>query len=104
MLKYTVNYFKEQNVPVRTIYNIVAKYRKHNLTSYLPKSDRRKNISDQQLQTLVKLVNNKVGVSQRHLARLFGVSQSTVSRHLNKRTSVRIYKRKSAPKYNNEDQ
>ena len=27
VLKHTVNYFKEQNVLVRIIYNIVAKYR-----------------------------------------------------------------------------
>ena len=70
VLKHTaVNYFKKQNVPVRTIYNIVAKYRKRNSTSYLPKGDRPKTISDQQLQTLVKLVNNKAGVSQCRLGR-----------------------------------
>ena len=43
-------------------------------------------------------------MSQRHLGHRFGVSLSTVSRHLKKRTSVRIYKRKSAPKYKNDDQ
>ena len=42
VLKHTVSYFKEENVPVRTIFNIVAKYRQHNLTSYLPKSARPK--------------------------------------------------------------
>ena len=42
VLKHTVNYFKKQNVPVRTIYNIVAKYRKRNSTSYLPKGGRPK--------------------------------------------------------------
>ena len=47
VLKHTVNYFKERNIPVRTIYNIVAKYRKRNSTSYLPKGGRRKRISDQ---------------------------------------------------------
>ena len=40
VLKHTVNYFKKQNVPVRTIYNIVAKYRKRNSISYLPKGPR----------------------------------------------------------------
>ena len=49
-------------------------------------------------------MNNKVGVSQRRLGRRFGVSQSTVSRHLKKQTSVRIHKGKLAPKYKNEDQ
>ena len=42
VLKHTVNYFKKLNIPVRTIYNIAAKYRKHNSTSYLTKSARPK--------------------------------------------------------------
>ena len=91
VLKHTVNYFKKQNISVRTIYNIVAKYRKRNSTSYLPKCDRPKKVSDQQLQTLVNLVDNKASVSQRRLDRLFGVSQSTISRNLKKRTSVKIH-------------
>ena len=41
-LKHIVNYFKKQNVPVRTIYNIVAKYRKRNSASYLPRGSRPK--------------------------------------------------------------
>ena len=45
-----------------------------------------------------------VGVSQRRLGRRFGVSESTISHHLKKQTSVRICKRRSAPKYTNEDQ
>ena len=49
-------------------------------------------------------MDNKAGVSQRRLDRQFGASQSTISRNLKKRISVRIYKRKSAPKYINEDQ
>ena len=53
-------------------------------------------IFDQQLQTL----NNKADVSKRR----FGLSQARISRHLKKQTSVRIQKRRSAPKYKNEDQ
>ena len=104
ILKHTVNYFKKQNVPVRTIYNIVAKYRQRNSTNYLPKDGRTKRISDQQLQTLVNLLDNKAGVSQCRLGRRFGVSQSKICRNLKKRTSIRIYKRRSASKYNNENQ
>ena len=66
---------------VRTIHNIVAKYRKRNSTSYLLKDDRPKKIFDQQLRTL----DNEVGVSQCRLARRFGLSQSTLSHHLKKR-------------------
>ena len=63
-----------------------------------------KKVSTQQLQTQDNLVYNKAGVSQHRLGRRFGVSQSTTSRHLKKQTSVRIHKRRSAPKYKNEDQ
>ena len=73
ILKHTVNYFKKQNILVRTIDNIVAKYRKHNSTSYLTKGPRPKNVSGQQLQTLVKLVNNRMSVSQSRLGRRFGL-------------------------------
>lgn len=69
----------------------------------MPKSGRPKKISNQQLKNLVQKVENKVGVSQRRLGRQFGVNQSTISRNLKKRASVRIYTRRSAPKYNNED-
>ena len=103
VLKHTINYFKKQNVPVRTIYNIVAKYRKRNSTSYLPRGDRLKKISDQQLQTLINLVDKKADMSQCRLGRRFDISQSTITRNLKKGTLVRIYKRRSAPKYKNED-
>ena len=53
---------------------------------------------------MVGLVDNKVGVSQHRLGRRFGVNQSAISRNLKKRTSVRVYKRRSAPKYISDDQ
>ena len=46
VLKHTVNDFKKQDVPVRTIYNIVAKYRKRNSTSSLLKGGPSKKNSD----------------------------------------------------------
>ena len=84
VLKHTVNHFKKENIPVRTIYNIITRYRKHNSTNYLPKTGRPKKISDQELKTLVRLIDNKVGVSQHRLGRRFGVNQSTISRNLKK--------------------
>ena len=63
-----------------------------------------KKISDQQPQTLINLVENKVGVSQCCLGRRFDVSHSTLSSNFEKRISVCIHKRKSEPKYNAEAQ
>ena len=94
VFKHIINDFKKQNVPVRTIYNIVAKYRKRNSTSDLLKGIRRKQTSNQQLQALANLVDNKAGVSQPRLPLQFALNQSTISRHLKKQTSVRIHKRR----------
>ena len=50
LVKHTAIYYgasvisKEQNVPVKTIYNIVAKYHKRNSISYLPKGGRSKKV------------------------------------------------------------
>ncbi|CAF0730696.1 unnamed protein product [Adineta steineri] len=103
-VKTTVNYFKKQNIPQTTIYNILRKYRQHGTTKYLPKSGRPCKISDKQLHRLVKSVNNRCGVSQRKLGRRFKVHYSTISRTLKKRTSIVFRKRRKAPKMDNEDQ
>ena len=71
---------------------------------FLSKSGRPPKISDKEVQSLVKTVNNKTGISQRRLGRQFGVHQSTISRTLKKRTSVKIFTRKKAPKYRDENQ
>ncbi|CAF2038450.1 unnamed protein product [Rotaria magnacalcarata] len=71
-VKTTVNYFKKQNIPQTTIYNILRKYRQHGTTKYLPKSGRPYKISDKQLDGLVQSVNNRCGLSQRKLGRRFG--------------------------------
>jgi transposase len=104
VMKLTAAHFKKEKVPERTIYNIISKYLKYNTTEFRPKNGRPRKISNQQLQSLVKSVQDRVGVSQRRLARRFNVSQSTISRNLKTRTSVRIYKRRSAPKYTSTDQ
>ena len=102
--KLTVFHFVKVGIPRSTIYRILTKYTEHGQTSFLPKSGRPNKISEKQLKTLVKLVDNKTGVSQRQLSRRFGVAQSTISRNLKKRTNVKILKRKNAPKYTNEEQ
>ena len=60
-----------------------------------------KQISDQELD---RLLDNKAGESQCHFGRRFTISQSTINRNLKNRTSIRIDKRRSPPKYNNENQ
>ena len=63
------------------------------------KSGRSPKISDKEVQSL-----DKTGISQHRLGRQFGVHQSTISRILKKRTSVKIFTRRKAPKYRDENQ
>ena len=56
------------------------------------------------MNTFVKSVNNRCGLSQRKLGRRFREHQSTVSRTIQQRTSVIIRKRKKAPKIDSEEQ
>lgn len=104
VLKTTVNYFESQGIPRRTIYNIMKKYTTHLTTDFLPRSGRPSKISSKRLKSLIHAVENKTGVSQRRLGRRFRVHQSTISRVLKTRTSVRVLKRQTAPKYSNDDQ
>lgn len=103
VLKTTVNYFESQGIPRRTIYNIMKKYTTHLTTDFFPRSGRPSKISSKLLKSLVQAVENKTGVSQRRLGRRFGVHQSTISRVLKIRTSVRVLKRQTAP-YSSYDQ
>ena len=82
----------------------MKKYNVHKTTTVLSKSGRPPKISDKEVQSLVKTVNNKTGISQCRLGRQFAVHQSTISRPLKKRTSVKIFTRRKAPKYRNENQ
>ena len=104
ILKTTVSHFLKQKIPRQTIYDILKKYNLHKTRTFLSKSGRPAKISDKEVQSLVKTVNNKTGISQRRLGRQFGEHQSTISRTLKKRTSVKIFTRRKAPKYRDEKQ
>ena len=97
--KITVCHFLEEGIPPQTIYNVLKRYDKRKATNFLPKFGRPSRLSNKDLQALVKSVNNKTGISQRRLARRCGVHQSTISLTLKNKTTVKIYTRKSTPKY-----
>ena len=102
--KITVCHFVKQGIPRRTIYDVLKCYDERKTTNFLPKSGRPLRLSNKDVQALVKSVNNKTGIKKRRRARRFGVYQSTISRTLTHKTTVKIYTRKSAPKYRNENQ
>ena len=68
------------------------------------RSGRPLKLSDKKLNDIVKCVNNRSGISQRKIGRCFHVHHSTISCHFQKRTSIRIRKRRTAPKMESEDQ
>lgn len=103
-VKTTVNYFKKQQVPERTIRYMLRKYLVHQTTDFLPRKGRPVKITDRQCDGLVKTINNKTGLSQRQMAKRYNVHQSTISRTLKRRTPIVIRKRKKAPKMDSKAQ
>lgn len=50
-----------------------------------------------QVKRLAKQINNKDGISQRHLAKQYHISQPYISKIINTKTSIRYYKKKRSP-------
>ena len=67
ILKTTVFHFLKQKIPRQTICDILKKYNVHKTRTFLSKSGRPAKISDKEVRSLVKTVNNKTGISQRRL-------------------------------------
>ena len=74
-LKSTVNYFLKQGIERRMVYSILQQYR---ITKDLPRFGHPVKLNSRKLGNLVRKINNKSGVSQRHHARRFMVVQSTI--------------------------
>ena len=60
-VKTTINYFKKQNVPQRTIYYVLKKYLLYGITKNLSRSGRLLKLSKKNLNNIVKSVNNRCG-------------------------------------------
>ncbi|CAF2010649.1 unnamed protein product [Rotaria magnacalcarata] len=103
-VKTTVHYFVKQNIPRRTIYYISNKYLRYGIARDQPRSGRPLKLSNKKLNDIVKSVNNRSGISQRKIGRRFHVHHSTISRNLRRRTSIRIRKRQTAPKMDNDEE
>ena len=82
----------------------IEKYLQYGTTKDLSRSGRPLKLSKKNLNNIVKSVNNRCGLSQRKIARRLKVHYSTISRNLQRQTSVVIRKRRKAPKMNNEQQ
>ncbi|CAF2898016.1 unnamed protein product [Rotaria sp. Silwood2] len=81
-VKTTINYSKKRNIPERTLRYMLKKYLVYGTTEFLPSKGRPVKITNQQLNRLVKAVNNKTDISQRKIVRRHKVHHTTISRPL----------------------
>lgn len=93
-----VKHFLVENIPRQTIYNTISRWEKGLPCEDKPRSGRPSNLSSEDLKKLKKSTENRVGVSQRKLAKKFSVSQMCISRTL-KKLDLKYRKRQRAPKY-----
>ena len=87
-----------------TQYYVLKKYLQYGTTKDLSRIGRSLKLSKKNLNNIVKSVNNRCGLSQRKIARRFKVHYSTISRNLQRRTSIVIRNCRKAPKMNNKQQ
>lgn len=90
--------YREQNVSKSTIYNTIRDCEEGIPCINLPKTGRPRILSGIRERRLMEAAKDKVGVSQRKLARRFGISKTTVLRTIH-RTNLVFRKRRKAPKY-----
>jgi len=103
-VKTTVNYFVKQHIPRNTIYFILKKHLKYEIKKDRSRSGRPVKSSNKNFKDLFRSINNRCGLSQCKIARRFRAHQSTISRNLRRRTSVRIMKCPRALKMDSADQ
>lgn len=97
--KFTVDHFKPENIPARTIYNIIKRVDQNVSFERKPGQGRKISPKTQKLQRGVKrLVANKLNRSQNFIARKYGVHKKTVFRVL-KELGLKKFKRIKAPKF-----
>ena len=82
----------------------MKKYLQYGTTKDLSRNGRPLKLSKKNLNNIVKSVNNRCGLSQRKIAPRIKMHYSTISRNLQRRTSIVIRKCRKAPKMNNEQQ
>ena len=80
------------------------KYLRYGTTKDQCRSAHPLKLSDKKLNVIVKSKNNRSDISQRQIGRCFHLHHSTISRNFRKRTSIRMRKRRTAPKMHSEDQ
>ena len=93
-----VNHFQKEGTPRSTMYKVLDKLETDQPIRERKRTGRPTSFTPRRKLKLKRLINNRTGVSQRKLARKFGVDQATISRQLSK-MKVIYRKRVKTPKY-----
>lgn len=92
-------HFNKEGVAKSTIYDILRRMENNILPE---RKSRCAPPSAKMTESKIKLLKDKIdhhdGISQSDLAEVFGVSQPTICRTIKKKTNIRYYKKKKAPK------
>ena len=92
----TVNHFKKEKVPERSIYNIISHYEQQKTTSDLPRRGRPQKLGPGEVKLLVKSFKNRDSKILRVEGRKFNISHQSVSNYLN-RNVIQYCKKEMAP-------
>jgi hypothetical protein len=96
--KFTVNHFQAEDVPKRTMYDIIQRAENDSGHERVVGSGRvAKKINKNRIRRLKKMFDHHDGVSVRQAARKFGCDHSYIVKTLAKKTEIRVRKKKKIP-------
>lgn len=96
--KDVIKHFLDEKIPRSTIYSIIKRYEDGTPVEDKPRKGRPSKFNNKTLKKLKNDAKNKVGVSQKKLARKFKVTQQCIGYNL-KKIGLKYFKRQRAPKY-----
>ena len=93
-----VHHFVQEDITRCTVYNKINRLETNPSINYNKKTGRLSNWGSKNNTQLKRFTNNRIGVSQRKLARKFSVSPLTINRKLSK-LGIKYRKREKTPYY-----
>ncbi|CAF3226421.1 unnamed protein product [Rotaria socialis] len=94
----TVNHFLKEEIPRRTIYNVITNYDECGHIGDKQRSGRPRKLNSKAINRLKNLANHHTGISLRVLASKCRVSHETIRAYL-KDMNIKYYKKRRVPKY-----
>ena len=97
--KFTVDHFSAENIPKRTIYDIIQRAENESGHQRVPGSGHKATVmTKKNIDKLKSLFDHKDGISQRQAARKLGCTHQHICKKLKLETSIRARKKIKIPK------